>query len=188
MSSKRSIFYLSLIFITLLACENKPKREKTSTSKSTTFELLDSTRTGVTFLNQVENKDKFNIFSYRNFYNGGGVGIIDINNDGLQDIVFTGNQVNNKLYLNKGDFQFEDITETAGLKGYGGWSTGVLTKTVLKIFILVMRVMKRIATHSMNYSSIMVIIPLRRRLQNTDLMNPVIQPMQHFSIMTEMAI
>jgi hypothetical protein len=125
--SVRSIFfsYLSLIFILLLACDSNPKSEKTDNLKTTTFELLDSTQTGITFLNQVENKDKFNIFSYRNFYNGGGVGIIDVNNDGLQDIIFTGNQVNNKLYLNKGNFQFEDITESAGLKGYGGWSTGV---------------------------------------------------------------
>ncbi|MGM0580389.1 MAG: VCBS repeat-containing protein [Bacteroidota bacterium] len=125
MSVKNSIFYLSLIFIPFLACDSKPEDQKTAPSKKTTFELLDSTQTGITFHNQVENKDKFNIFSYRNFYNGGGVGIIDINNDGLQDIIFTGNQVNNKLYLNKGDFQFEDITESAGLKGYGGWSTGV---------------------------------------------------------------
>jgi hypothetical protein len=126
MSSRFSLFYyLSLIFIPLLACESNTESEKALLSKTTTFELLDSTQTGITFLNKVENKDKFNIFSYRNFYNGGGVGIIDINNDRLQDIIFTGNQVNNKLYLNKGDFQFEDITESAGLKGYGGWSTGV---------------------------------------------------------------
>ncbi|WMN10862.1 VCBS repeat-containing protein [Marivirga salinae] len=126
MFNRRSLFYYwSLIFIMLMACENNPESEKTSDLKTNTFELLDSTQTGITFLNQVENKYKFNIFSYRNFYNGGGVGIIDINNDGLQDIIFTGNQVNNKLYLNKGNFKFEDITESAGLKGYGGWSTGV---------------------------------------------------------------
>lgn len=125
MSAKKSIFYLCLIFISFWACESNLKKEETSSNKITKFELLDSTQTGITFLNQVENKDRFNIFSYRNFYNGGGVGIIDINNDGLQDIIFTGNQVNNKLYLNKGDFKFEDITESAGLKGYGGWSTGV---------------------------------------------------------------
>ena len=123
--SVKFIFYLSLIFIPFLACDSMPENQKTSPSKKSTFELLDSTKTGITFLNNVENKDKFNIFSYRNFYNGGGVGVIDINNDGLQDVIFTGNQVNNKLYLNKGNFQFEDITESAGLKGYGGWSTGV---------------------------------------------------------------
>lgn len=123
--SVKFIFYLSLIFIPFLACDSMPENQKTSPSKKSTFELLDSTKTGITFLNNVENKDKFNIFSYRNFYNGGGVGVIDINNDGLQDVIFTGNQVNNKLYLNKGNFQFEDINESAGLKGYGGWSTGV---------------------------------------------------------------
>ncbi|WKV11174.1 VCBS repeat-containing protein [Marivirga harenae] len=125
MSIKKSFFYLILIFIPFLACDNNSTNEKTTTKEIITYELLDSSRTGITFLNQVENRDQFNIFSYRNFYNGGGVGVVDINNDGLQDIIFTGNQVNNKLYLNKGNFQFEDITESAGLKGYGGWSTGV---------------------------------------------------------------
>jgi hypothetical protein len=126
MPLRYSLFkYLCIIFIPLLACESNVESIKTNNIQSTAFELLDSAQTGISFLNQVENKDKFNIFSYRNFYNGGGVGIIDINNDGLQDILFTGNQVNNKLYLNKGNFKFEDITESAGLKGYGGWSTGV---------------------------------------------------------------
>ena len=89
MSVKNSIFCLSFIFIPFLACDSNSKKEKdTNNKEKTTFQLLDSTQTGITFHNQVENKDKFNIFSYRNFYNGGGVGIIDINNDGLQDIHF----------------------------------------------------------------------------------------------------
>ncbi|WNB17080.1 VCBS repeat-containing protein [Marivirga arenosa] len=122
-----NLFFITSLFITFLffGCNDSNQQESIQSKTNSTFVLLDSTHTGISFLNRVENKDNFNIFSYRNFYNGGGVGIIDINNDGLQDILFTGNQVSNRLYLNKGNFQFEDITDKAGIKGYGGWSTGV---------------------------------------------------------------
>lgn len=89
------------------------------------FVKLDASQTGIDFVNKISNKEDFNIFTYRNFYNGGGVGIGDINNDGLEDIYFTSNQGENKLYLNKGNFQFEDITEKAGVQGKKAWSTGV---------------------------------------------------------------
>src|SRR6188474_812812 len=74
----------------------------------TLFSLEENT--GLNFINQVQNTKDFNIFSYRNFYNGGGVAIGDINNDSLPDVYFTANQKLNKLYLNKGNFVFEDIT------------------------------------------------------------------------------
>jgi hypothetical protein len=87
------------------------------------FELL--TNTGIDFSNNIQNTADFNIFTYRNFYNGGGVAIGDINNDGLPDIFFTANMGGNKLYLNKGNFQFEDISEKAGITDVDDWSTGV---------------------------------------------------------------
>ena len=74
----------------------------------------------------VKNAPDFNIFSYRNFYNGGGVAIGDINNDGLADVFMTANMGANKLYLNKGNWKFEDITEKAGIGEAEKWSTGVV--------------------------------------------------------------
>ncbi len=78
------------------------------------------------FNNEVKNGEEMNIFKYRNFYNGGGVAIGDINNDGLSDIYFTSNLGKNKLYINKGNFKFEDISKKAGIEGTKVWSTGVV--------------------------------------------------------------
>lgn len=89
------------------------------------FTLMPSEETGVHFTNRVENEKDFNIFKYRNFYNGGGVAVGDINNDGLPDIYFTSNRGENKLYLNRGEFKFEDIGARAGTQGTKSWSTGV---------------------------------------------------------------
>ncbi len=86
--------------------------------------------TGISFVNKVENTKDFNIFSYRNFYNGGGVAIGDINNDGLPDVFMTSNMGSNKLYLNKGNFKFEDISEKAGITQLGKWNTGVVMADV----------------------------------------------------------
>jgi len=89
------------------------------------FARLPSTSTGISFSNTLtENYDTyFDVFAY--VYNGGGVGIGDINNDGLPDVYFTGNEAPNKLYLNKGGLKFEDITATAGVEGNGKWNNGV---------------------------------------------------------------
>jgi hypothetical protein len=90
------------------------------------FVKLSSSATHIKFENKVENKHLFNILYYLYFYNGGGVATGDINNDGLPDIYFTANSKgNNKLYLNKGNFEFEDITEKAGVAGASDWCTGV---------------------------------------------------------------
>ena len=89
------------------------------------FVPVDSLTSGIRFTNHVRNTEDFNIFSYRNFYNGGGVGLGDLNNDGLVDIFLTANQGPNKLYLNRGDWQFEDVSATAGIELADHWSTGV---------------------------------------------------------------
>lgn len=94
------------------------------------FTRLTSDETNVSFVNRIEDREDFNIFKYRNFYNGGGVAIGDINNDGLPDIYFSANMEKNRLYLNKGNLQFEDITDAAGVGGNKPWSTGVVMADV----------------------------------------------------------
>jgi hypothetical protein len=89
------------------------------------FLLKNPEETGIRFENRLQSTDSSNILEYLYFYNGGGVAAGDLDNDGLIDLYFTGNQVPNKLYHNKGKLKFEDITETAGVTGDGGWSTGV---------------------------------------------------------------
>lgn len=88
------------------------------------FENPDPKKTGVEFTNTLTSTDDLSILDYLYFYNGGGVSIGDINNDGLPDIFFTGNQVKNKLYLNKGNLTFEDISVSAGIEGNSSWNTG----------------------------------------------------------------
>jgi hypothetical protein len=96
-----------------------------SCKKHTLFEQISSSHSGIHFNNQITESDSINPLDLTNIYNGGGVGIGDFNNDGLQDIYFTGNMVSNRLYLNKGDFKFEDITDKAGVGGMGRWGRGV---------------------------------------------------------------
>ncbi len=95
--------------------------------KPTMFQEVKSEHTGVHFNNIIADNDTMNVLDIENIYNGGGVGIADFNNDGLQDIYFTGNTVSNKLYLNTGDFKFKDVTDAAGVTGEGRWSRGVTT-------------------------------------------------------------
>ncbi|MDT7830094.1 VCBS repeat-containing protein [Pricia sp. S334] len=85
---------------------------------------MPSSKTGVTFKNVLGETKKFNILTYGYIYNGGGVSIGDLNNDGLQDLYFTGNMVGSRLYINKGDFEFKEIAEKAGVFAAGLWNTG----------------------------------------------------------------
>lgn len=89
------------------------------------FSLIPPSQSSITFQNILAEDEEFNIIEYLYFYNGGGVAIGDINNDGLSDIYFSSNQGSNKLYLNKGNFAFEDITSNAGVEGSGNWKTGI---------------------------------------------------------------
>ena len=114
MRAKLSILFLSIL---LLGCSLE-KQEPL-------FKLLPSSETGIDFRNIVTSSADFNILEYLYFYNGGGVAAGDINNDGLVDLFFTSNQASNKLYLNKGDLKFEDISQPSGVTGTGTWSTGV---------------------------------------------------------------
>lgn len=107
-----------LLGFSLLSCSDKDRPQ-------TLFQLLEPDSTGVQFRNNLSFDQDFNIYTYRNFYNGGGVGIGDFNNDNLVDIYLTGNQSKNKLYINKGNLKFEDLTDRAGVAGTKAWSTGV---------------------------------------------------------------
>jgi enediyne biosynthesis protein E4 len=113
-------FYIICMFLFSTACTNR----NTETIQPL-FTEVTSDWSGINFKNTLTFDQKFNIYTYRNFYNGGGVALGDINNDGLIDIFFTANQGANRLYLNKGNLKFEDITEKAGIAGTRAWSTGV---------------------------------------------------------------
>lgn len=112
----RCTLFVSLICLLFASCRRK----------ETLFENLPAVKTGIRFQNNLPDRDRFSILYYLYFYNGGGVSTGDVNNDGLPDVYFTANtKGGNKLYLNKGAFQFEDITQKAGVAGGADWCTGV---------------------------------------------------------------
>mgnify|MGYP003669403471 CR=1 FL=1 len=116
-SNKMKWFPFTVVIL-LVSCS-----EKSHVIEPSLFSLK-GTSTGLSFENNLTYDEAFNPYLYRNFYNGGGVAIGDVNNDGLEDIYFTGNMVDNKLFLNKGNWQFEDITIKAGVQCPNVWSTG----------------------------------------------------------------
>src|SRR3954466_14800372 len=103
----------------LAACHTAPA------APAPLFELLSPSATGVTFANQLSNDSAFNILNYLYYYNGAGVAVGDVDNDGLPDLYFTSNLGSNRLYLNKGNYHFEDATARAGVADSVGWKTGV---------------------------------------------------------------
>lgn len=123
MSSTKGVISLMLAFLFFTSCERSS--HETQNSENQLFARLPKEKTGISFINEISNQENFNILTFRNYYNGGGVGIGDVNNDGLNDIYFTANMGPNKLYLNRGNLQFEDVTEAARVAGSKYWSTGV---------------------------------------------------------------
>jgi hypothetical protein len=110
-----SFFQVICLSILLISCHQK----------KLFFEKMSSGATGINFTNTLTETKEHNVLNYEYYYNGSGVASGDLNGDGLADLYFTGNQVSSKLYLNKGDFKFEDVTVTAGVLGKNGWKTGV---------------------------------------------------------------
>ncbi|KAB1158699.1 VCBS repeat-containing protein [Tenacibaculum aiptasiae] len=113
--------FLIIIVILFVACTD----QKSTKKNDLLFNELKSNTTGIRFENNLTETDSLNYFKYTSIYMGGGVAAGDINNDGLVDLFFTGNQVKNRLYLNKGSFSFEDISEKAKIEGDSKWYTGV---------------------------------------------------------------
>lgn len=111
----RNCLFVTAAIVILVSCNKR----------DTLFQNIPSSQSGIDFINEINDNDSINVLDVSNIYNGGGVGIGDFNNDGLQDVYFTGNTVPNKLYINKGNFKFEDVTAQAGVDGNGEWSRGV---------------------------------------------------------------
>src|SRR5450432_478463 len=117
--NNKSLLYCLCTIVLFATCKTK------TDEPVTLFTSMPAEQTGVHFENKITDTDTLNILDYLYYYNGGGVAIADFNSDGLPDIYFTSNKGSNKLYLNKGNFRFEDITTHAGVEGKGNWKTGV---------------------------------------------------------------
>jgi len=123
---KKIILLVAFLSLNFYSCLKEDLNEKVPEENTPPlFTLMSPEKTGFDFVNEIVNNKELNIFKYRNFYNGGGVAIGDINNDGLPDIYMTANMGPNRLFLNKGNLQFEEISEKAGVTGNKPWSTGV---------------------------------------------------------------
>lgn len=120
---RTTVVYLPAVLLLFTAC-GTPEEGGYTPPENPLFESLPASSTGVDFSNDVADGEEFNVLSYRNFYNGGGVAIGDVNGDGKDDLYFTANQGPNRLYLNKGNLKFEEVTGAGGAAGAMSWSTG----------------------------------------------------------------
>lgn len=112
----KAVYFYACMLILLGACTKKERAQ---------FELLDAKATGIDFINTITENDSFNILDYEYLYNGGGVAVADFDDDGLQDLFFTGNMVSNKLYHNLGNMKFEDVSRASGTEAQDFWCSGV---------------------------------------------------------------
>ena len=122
MNSVKVISYLcGIVLLLMFYCSKK----KQTIQIDHLITLLHNDYTHLKFENTLVDEKELNVFKYRNYYNGSGVAIGDVNNDGLPDVYMIANQQANKLFLNQGDFRFQDVTKQAGVAGTHNWSTGV---------------------------------------------------------------
>lgn len=115
MTMRALYIILFFFFLVIASCTQTPLKQFTDVSESS----------GITFANNITETEELNIFKYEYMYNGAGVAVGDVDNDGLADVFFTANQLPDQLYLNKGNLKFEEITADANVAGKAGWKTGV---------------------------------------------------------------
>ncbi|WP_273568201.1 VCBS repeat-containing protein [Maribacter halichondriae] len=144
-----------LTLLTIIGC-TETKKEAIVEKAAIYFNSVPSDSSGITFSNALHHDDDLNIIEYLYYYNGGGVAIGDINNDGLEDIYFTGNQTSDKLYLNLGNLKFKDITSEAGLSEDDTWSSGVTMADInndglLDIYVSKVGDYKSLKAHNLLY-------------------------------------
>ena len=152
----RQIVLLSILLAGIILCSCSESEKVNEEIAAINFRSLSSEDSGINFANNLSDSEDLNIIEYLYYYNGAGVAIGDINNDGLDDIYFSGNQTSDKLYLNLGNLKFKDISEEAGLQQETSWSTGVTMEDVnndghLDIYVSKVGRYKNLNAHNLLY-------------------------------------